>query len=60
MNTELKLEAQDFELDFELDSTLMEATGDLETFSIIRTAVTKVTCKSTCTCNCTLYCTVFC
>lgn len=60
MSKNLQLSNNDFELDFEVNSNSMEAGGDLDTVTTIRTVVTKVTCKATCTCNCTAACTLGC
>lgn len=57
---ELNLSANDFVLDFEVSNNSMDASGDLDTLTTIRTALTKVTCKASCTCNCTGTCTIFC
>lgn len=51
-----KMSANEFDLNFELDSSLMETSGELDTFSVVKTALTKITRKSSCTCNCTVFC----
>lgn len=51
-----KMSVSEFDLNFELDSTLMETSGELDTLSVVKTAITKITRKSSCTCNCTIFC----
>ncbi|WP_312754153.1 hypothetical protein [Rummeliibacillus suwonensis] len=53
---EFNLNKNDFELDFEISSDAMEATGELETWGAVTKLVTKVTCKTSCTCQCTIFC----